>query len=219
MEQKQYLRRIHAMRLFKTAAMLMALSLSAGAASLPLPDQEPIPVSEEVSEIVLNLNGVADIEFVESDGFLGVQDLICSAVCSAKTLRVERSGPRLIFTQDSNRLSWTRWESLEAASYRLLLPKGRKVVVNGGNAALSGSIQARSLSMHVSNLSTHDLNVSVDDDLEISGALAHLDMRVKRARRVFLRLGVLTGRLSAPTGTELKDSSRRSTLRVRPNKD
>ena len=175
-------------------------------------------VSDQVTDILLKLDGVADIEFVPTKDLFGIQDSTYSTA-GQMPITVERSGSRMILTQNFIRRPWTQWDHADAASYKLLLPEGRKVVVDAGNATFSGNIRASRLSITAANLSAQALGIEVEDALEIKGAIAHFDMQVKRCRRIQLRLGIVTGRLIAPAGAEITNTSGVSTLKVRLSAD
>lgn len=172
-----------------------------------------IEVSDQVTEIVLRLNGVADIELVETENVFGVQDLTYSTTGQAP-IRVETSGNRILLTQTFVPRPWTQWDRADAARYRLLLPAKRRLTIKAGNATLSGSVRATDMTISAANLSVQRLSAAIDNILEITGAIAHLDMRVSGCGQVKLHLGVVTGRLGVDEDTKVMNTSRTSTLRV-----
>jgi len=162
-----------------------------------------VNVTDDIKEIVLTLDGVADIEFVATQDVFGVQDLKYSP-SGTNPLHTETSGSRLQLIQSFPKTSWNQ-ESI--ASYKLLIPRHRKLTITLGNATLSGDIQVSDLEIKAGNLTTRDLRISSDDTVKITGGLADLDMGIQRSKRVKLGLGLVRGKLKVPESAEMLNTS------------
>ncbi|MEK7232432.1 MAG: hypothetical protein AAB268_01340 [Elusimicrobiota bacterium] len=145
-----------------------------------------------VTEVILDIDGSADIEFRPS-----------ADVFSASDMRFEHSDNNPVTITVENGRAVLRQKGRRVhARYVVSIPEDRAVTVSVGSANLSGELKARSLEFSAGALNLK-ARLTVTDTLSLKCGSANLDAEVLESKEIKLLCGSAGGRLIVPDGAKL----------------
>ena len=149
-------------------------------------------LDSSVTEIVLKIDGSADIEFHPSVD-----------VFSASNIRFEHSDKNPVSIRVENGRAILRQKGRRVhAQYDVFIPNNRSVRISVGAANFNGNIEEKSLKFVAGALNLK-ARLTVTNTLEFMCGSANLNAEVFKAKKLKLFCGSAGGKLVVPSGTNL----------------
>lgn len=198
--------------------IISLFGLLACLAAMPLAAAEPAAIEKmkagkDVTEIVLDLDGDMDVTLVKTADTFGIEDLKFKGA-EGDPLSIERKDGMIRLSLRANKKFWKfKVRSLEA-SFRLLVPEGKDIMIAGGKLKLSGELSGKNIKISAGSLTAAGLVVSSDGDLKVSGGDVFLDMTLRGAKKFKVASGSVSGKVRIPESVEFKNASGSNKLQV-----
>lgn len=159
-----------------------------------------IKVDDSVTDVVLRLDGSTNVTFESSDDTFAVEDLAYEGV-DRDPVSIKRQGQKVVLEQDKGD------GHNVTISYRLIVPRGRRIRIRAGLVNMSGSLDAKEFWAR-SGLMTANMELGVDGNVTIKAGSGTFNMTFKKCGKLSISGGSIIGNISVPKGTpvaRLKD--------------
>lgn len=152
--------------------------------------------AEKVDEIILNLSGATTIVLEITDGnAFRIEGLTYTGI-DHNPIDVKTMNRQLLLRQENdNAVNMS-------ISYKLILPRGKRIVIHGGLVNLSGDIEAESLKVKCGQLNVN-AKLSVKGVTTIEAGLANLNIDFERCGGLNVSGGNVSGNITVPQGTRV----------------
>ncbi|MFH1619483.1 MAG: hypothetical protein ABIG11_06210 [bacterium] len=204
-------------------SIMAAALMSAGVCGLwsaektaAVPDMvDRITVSGKITDIELELQGSSDIVFVETENVFEIKKLKYYGI-SRNPIKIQTTDTAVKLIQKSEGKFWFKPDPT-STSYKLFLPKNRRVHINADKAIFSGKLTASDFLVNAGNLNMDEISIASEDKIKITGGIAHLNMKISKCKELKLTTGNISGKITAPDSAKILNTSGVSTLIIYRN--
>ncbi|MFH1652878.1 MAG: hypothetical protein ABIE74_02380 [Pseudomonadota bacterium] len=156
-------------------------------------------IDAKVTDIVIKLNGATNIELSTSKDTLEVVGLKYKGKTQTP-VEIKRSGNQITLAQNASAAEGF------SATYKLVIPEGRRVSISAGLVNLTGNLNTKALKISAGHL-TANFTASVDGSATFSAGLGVFNIVFSKCQALKVSGGNVSGSIKVPSSTIVRQAS------------